>query len=115
MSVKSTACDLDCQDSPVRPVRFHNKGPDHLRQELQLCQGPRCWQDSVRATGSKPANTNSYAPSGYNCPTTAPIKGNESSMIYHPPSSPWYDATTPEQCFASEAGAVAAGFVRASY
>jgi hypothetical protein len=69
----------------------------------------------VRATGSKPANTNSYAPSGYNCPTTAPIKGNESSMIYHPPSSPWYDATTPEQCFASEAGAVAAGFVRASY
>ena len=53
----------------------------------------------------------SYAPaSTYDCPAKAPIKGNESSMIYHVPASPWYDVTTPEQCFATEAGAQAAGF-----
>lgn len=58
----------------------------------------------------------SYPPaSTYACPTNAPIKGNESSMIYHPPESPWYAITTPEQCFASEAGAVAHGFRRAKY
>ena len=59
---------------------------------------------------------NSYPPvSTYDCPSNAPIKGNESSMIYHPPDSPWYAETTPEQCFASEAGAVAHGFRRAIY
>lgn len=58
----------------------------------------------------------SYAPvSTYNCPAKAPIKGNEPSMIYHPPSSPWYDQTTPEQCFATETGAKKAGFRRAIY
>ncbi len=58
----------------------------------------------------------SYSPvSTYNCPTNAPIKGNESSMIYHPVDSPWYAITTPEQCFASEAGAVSHGFRRAQY
>jgi endonuclease YncB( thermonuclease family) len=61
-------------------------------------------------------DTGSFAPSStWNCPRSAPIKGNEPSMIYHPRSSPWYAATTPEQCFASEAGARAAGFRRASY
>lgn len=53
--------------------------------------------------------------STWKCPSFAPIKGNEGSWIYHPPSSPWYDATNPEQCFASEAAAKAAGFRRANY
>ena len=58
----------------------------------------------------------SYAPvSKYDCPAKAPIKGNESSMIYHVPASPWYDITTPEQCFATESGAKAAGFVPATF
>lgn len=53
--------------------------------------------------------------SSYDCPAKALIKGNESSMIYHPPDSPSYAQTTPEQCFASEAGARAAGFRKAIY
>lgn len=58
----------------------------------------------------------SHAPvSEYDCPGNAPIKGNASSMIYHPPASPWYDATKPEECFASESDAVAAGYRRAKY
>lgn len=75
------------------------------------------WGLCRSASGSTPpADTGSRAPSStWNCPRSAPIKGNEPSMIYHPRSSPWYDATTPEQCFASEAGARAAGFRRAIY
>lgn len=58
----------------------------------------------------------SYPPaSSYDCPQNAPIKGNEPSMIYHPPASPWYDITTPEQCFATESAAQAAGYRRANY
>ncbi len=61
-------------------------------------------------------NLEAYAPaSTYDCPAKAPIKGNESSMIYHVPASPWYDATTPEQCFATEAGAQAAGYRPANF
>jgi hypothetical protein len=66
--------------------------------------------------GSATGDLGSYAPvSKYDCPAKAPIKGNESSMIYHVPASPWYDATTPEQCFATEAGAKAAGFRPAQF
>ena len=71
---------------------------------------------STGASSGDGGDLASYAPvSTYNCPSKAPIKGNESSMIYHPPSSPWYDITTPEQCFATEAGAQAAGFRRTSF
>lgn len=66
----------------------------------------------------KPENSGSgsHAPvSAYDCPSHAPIKGNADSMIYHPPSSPWYDATKPEECFATESAAVAAGYRRAKY
>ena len=70
----------------------------------------------IRPAAAKPASNKPYAPTGtYSCPKSAPIKGNESSMIYHPPSSPWYDATSPEECFASESAARAAGYRRAQY
>ena len=48
-------------------------------------------------------------------PVVSADKGNEGSWIYHPPSSPWYAQTIPEQCFATEAAARAAGFRRANY
>ena len=47
------------------------------------------------------------------CPPSAPIKGNESSsgeLIYHTWSSATYDETHPEECFATEAAAQAAGY-----
>ena len=66
--------------------------------------------------GGTVATGGSYPPvSTWNCPSYAPIKGNEGSWIYHPPSSPWYSQTTPEQCFATESAARAAGFRRANY
>ncbi len=38
------------------------------------------------------------------------IKGNEDSMIYHTPDSPFYGQTIAETWFKTEAAAVAAGF-----
>ncbi|WP_425956343.1 hypothetical protein [Xylanimonas sp. McL0601] len=47
---------------------------------------------------------------GYDCPAGYPIKGNAGSGIYHVPSGQYYAVTKPEQCFATEAAAVAAGY-----
>ena len=44
------------------------------------------------------------APSGYD------IKGNEDSMLYHPPDSPAYNETIAEVWFFDEETAKAAGF-----
>lgn len=52
----------------------------------------------------------STTPSGWNCPSWAPIKGNASSMIYHMPGQRFYDRTNPEECFSSESAARNAGY-----
>lgn len=44
------------------------------------------------------------------CPATHPIKGNANSKIYHRPGQQAYDKTRPEDCFATDADAVAAGY-----
>ena len=44
------------------------------------------------------------------CPASAPIKGNESSMIYHRPGQRYYDVTKAEVCFATAAQAESAGY-----
>lgn len=53
-------------------------------------------------------------PTGKSCPVGYPIKGNNSKKngkLYHLPGEGSYDATTPEQCFATAADAEAAGYV----
>jgi len=44
------------------------------------------------------------------CPPDYPVKGNQSSRLYHLPSSPNYTATIPEFCFADAEAAEAAGY-----
>ena len=44
------------------------------------------------------------------CPSWAPIKGNADSGIYHVPGGAYYSRTNPEECFRTEAAAVAAGY-----
>jgi hypothetical protein len=52
----------------------------------------------------------SYPPVSQNsCPGSAPIKGNQSG-IYHVPGGQYYGRTNPEECFASELDAQAAGY-----
>jgi hypothetical protein len=43
------------------------------------------------------------------CPRSHPVKGNQSG-IYHDVDSPYYDATHPEECFATAEDAEAAGY-----
>ena len=46
----------------------------------------------------------------YTCPSSAPIKGNKDSMIYHRPGQRDYNRTKAEECFASNADAESAGY-----
>ena len=60
-------------------------------------------------TPSVPDGGGIVSPVGNSCPPNAPIKGNQSG-IYHVPSGEFYGRTNPEECFASESDAVAAGY-----
>jgi hypothetical protein len=64
----------------------------------EVSTGGSTYAGAVRGDGT--AN----APDGY------PIKGNGSSMIYHTPEMPSYQATKPEWCFATVEDAEQAGF-----
>ena len=46
------------------------------------------------------------------CPDGYPIKGKESSGIYHVPGGRFYERTIPERCYADEADAEADGYRR---
>ena len=59
--------------------------------------------DSSPGGGVSPISEN-------DCPASHPIKGNESSGIYHMPGDACYDETNPEECFATEADGQAAGY-----
>lgn len=52
----------------------------------------------------------SMIPSGTTCPSWAPIKGNESSGIYHVPGGAFYSRTNPEICFSTTTAAQKAGY-----
>jgi micrococcal nuclease len=65
---------------------------------------------SASASASASAGGGAVSPVGGECPASAPIKGNESSGIYHMPDGSYYDATEAEECFATEAAAQAAGY-----
>jgi micrococcal nuclease len=65
---------------------------------------------SASASASASAGGGAVPPVGGECPASAPIKGNESSGIYHMPGGSYYDATEAEECFATEAAAQAAGY-----
>lgn len=54
--------------------------------------------------------TRVYGNGGYDCPAGYPVKGNDSSMIYHVPRGSFYSRTKPEECFSSESAARAAGY-----
>jgi large subunit ribosomal protein L17 len=57
--------------------------------------------------GSAAPLADGSAPEGFD------IKGNENSMKFHTPDSPWYDQTEAEVWFSTEDAAVAAGFTKA--
>lgn len=74
--------------------------------------GPSVVSDaSARNTECAPPRPDRTKPNGdWTCPSWAPIKGNQSSMIYHVPGGAFYDKTNPEECFANEGAAQRAGY-----
>jgi hypothetical protein len=71
-----------------------------LTQTLKITQGKK-------PVSKKPSRV---TPNGWNCPSSHPIKGNASSMIYHVPGGAYYSRTNPEECFATESAAKSAGY-----
>jgi micrococcal nuclease len=65
--------------------------------------GYRCAAPPTSGGGQPPTSDG-------DCPGTAPLKGNQSSMIYHSPGQTYYDVTRAEVCFATPAQAEAAGY-----
>ena len=64
-------------------------------------------QKLVVKQGKKPSRTTPV--SKWNCPSWAPVKGNQSG-IYHLPGGRWYTKTAPEECFTTAAAARKAGY-----
>ena len=71
--------------------------------------------DSCTKGAGQDTKAYSPVPGTWNCPKKARIKGNqgEAEWIYHLPSQEYYDATNPEECFATEAGAQKHGYRKA--
>lgn len=75
------------------------------------------WHPKQGAYRRADANSGGYGcaargtvPVGTDCPSSAPIKGNMNSMIYHRPGQEYYDVTVPEECFATADAAERAGY-----
>ena len=68
---------------------------------------PAASEDAPFGEGSAAPLADGSAPEGFD------IKGNQGSMKFHTPDSPWYGRTKAEVWFATEEAAKAAGFVNA--
>ncbi|QIG42066.1 thermonuclease family protein [Nocardioides anomalus] len=83
-------------------------------RQADLETDPYCTPAGPPPPPPPPPDLTSYPPipGTWDCPTNAPIKGNrgETEWIYHLPTNKYYSATNPEECFATEAGALAAGY-----
>ncbi len=105
-------------------LMFSDKALSKALQELpQATPAPASEAQSL--TSAQPAPTAAPPPAppspaqgaasvapvdAWNCPASHPFKGNRDSMIYHPPGGRYYNKTKPEECFASAADAVNAGY-----
>ena len=67
---------------------------------------------SARQPAPSQPSSGRAVPTGATCPPGLPIKGNRESKIYHQPGGEFYEATRPEECFATPADAEAAGYRR---
>ncbi|GAA2516686.1 hypothetical protein GCM10010407_02670 [Rarobacter incanus] len=96
-----------------------------MKRVLSGCPGQRTYRSALSVAAAKVTSTKkrkksktksskSSAPvaprAGGSCPSSAPIKGNRNSMIYHVPGGRYYKVTKAEQCFATAAGAQKAGY-----
>ncbi len=104
--------------------------PDAFAKECYGCScRTECWRSGVCRTVCRDScghfcfadeplgytpNSAGVNPTGYNCPSSHPIKGNfttydGSKCIAHAPGGRSYARTNPERCYATMADAVAEG------
>lgn len=119
------------QASTYPPDVKHNEGLQQLQREAREagrglwgeCRDPASPSAEIEPTTEDggatpvpqaPPSSGGRAPpaSKTACPAGHPIKGNRSSkeLIYHVPGGRFYDRTGPEDCFATEDDARAAGY-----
>jgi micrococcal nuclease len=96
-----------CEELPNRTPNGTRQQRDAPRPSLEPTPTPPPPPSSSSGRGGS-----SPPVSGNACPSEAPIKGNQSG-IYHVPGGQSYDRTNPEECFASEEEAQAAGYRKA--
>jgi micrococcal nuclease len=97
------------EDDPSDPHRLDG---DSDGVACETLPGGSSASSSASPGASPSAPTGGAVPpiSEEDCPPNAPIKGNASSGIYHMPNDAYYDATHPEECFATPQDAEAAGY-----
>ncbi len=100
---------LSPEDLAAQTDRGNGIGGDCLQKEAAQ---PQASGQQVQPAPSSPSGSVPPNPDG-SCPDNAPIKGNASSGIYHPPNARYYGKTKAEECFASDLDAVTAGYRRA--
>lgn len=103
-TVSPVEADSDAVDEVVitEPAADAQVGPDeNVGEDLEESPSD---QQAPYGEGSHAAPEDASMPEGY------PIKGNETSKLYHLPDSPFYDRTDAEVWFANSEAAEAAGF-----
>ena len=96
------AQDADAEAEPMRTVPPTRS--TRCRAEAAEVEESESTEDAPYGPGSHAALTDGGQPDGF------PVKGNESSMLYHVPDSAFYDRTVAEVWFDSAESAEAAGF-----
>lgn len=109
--------DLDCSDFATQQEAQAVLNADLSDPNGLDSEGDGIACESLGGSSPAPQPTPQQAPGGSaqpvsenDCPSSHPIKGNEDSGIYHPPSGGSYSVTNPEVCFASPGAAEAAGY-----
>ena len=98
----------------------HTRETAYVRADIASPKAP-CAEPGSGDSGDSGAGSTGEASGGstgawplpgdrYPCPQSRPVKGNEDSWIAHEPGDRYYNATKPEQCFATMDDAIAAGF-----
>ncbi|STY85245.1 N-acetylmuramoyl-L-alanine amidase LytC precursor [Mobiluncus mulieris] len=99
---------------PTQPAQPKPQQPEPQKPAPQPKQSAkRTPTKPAQPKPQQPAHPAGKTPVGKECPASAPIKGNQDSMKYHVPGGRFYKRTIPEQCFATESEAQAAGFQKA--
>lgn len=116
----SDSDDLNCSDFATQQEAQDVLNADPSDPNGLDSEGDGVACESLESGSSTPAPQPEPAPSQGSgsappvseddCPSSHPIKGNEDSGIYHPPSGGSYDVTNPEICFADAGAAEAEGY-----